>query len=57
MGLNPFFQLPVQSIIYSGTSARDTFLTMHLPALPAVCAQLLHFLSPFPAPNGILRLC
>lgn len=31
MALNLFFQLPVQSIIYSGTGVRYIFLTIRLP--------------------------
>lgn len=31
MALNPFFQLPVQSIIYSGTGLGYIFLTIRLP--------------------------
>lgn len=56
MGLNPFFQLPVQSIIYGGTSSRYIFNHPAPSTLRGVCAQLLHFLLPFLAPNGTLRL-
>lgn len=57
MGLNPFFQLPVQSIIYGGTSSRYIFNHPAPSTLRGVCAQLLHFLLPFLTPNGTLRLC